>query len=298
MDISLSIRFDDSNDIADLPDQAKLIEDLGFSTIWYPDHLVTFEQYSPQWPYPYTADGTPTFGTSLPWFDAHVVLTAIAAHTSRVRLGGAVMVLPQRSPLRTAKEGATIDHLSKGRYNLGVGVGWSGDEYAALGVPFERRGARANEYLDVIKLLWSGEAVTIDGEFVSLKGAVMRPPPYGGSLPPIYVGGESAPALRRAAKHANGWVSGVIGLEELAATIKRLDAACEAIERDPSELQHVWTYMYTDAELLKREMAQAEQLGLHELCLAVRRKHHPGKSTEEIIAEIAQVSGTERAAGA
>src|SRR4051794_25026022 len=119
MDISVSIRFDETNPINRLRQQAIMIEDLGFSAIWYPDHLVTFEQYSPQFPYPYTSDGSPPIGTKQPWFDCQLVLASMAAFTSRVRLGAAVMVLPQRNPLRTAKEAVTLDHLSNGRFSLG-----------------------------------------------------------------------------------------------------------------------------------------------------------------------------------
>ena len=116
-----------------------------------------------------------------------------------------MLILPQRPILLTAKEVLTLDHLTGGRFELGVGSGWSWEEYAALGVPFAERGRRMDEYLDVLRLVWTDERASYDGRFVSFDGLVLNPKPVSDGGPPIIVGGDSAAAMRRAARVGDGW---------------------------------------------------------------------------------------------
>ena len=293
MDIGVSIRFDDSYGYAlrDLPARVTAIEESGFFSVWYPDHLLTFKNYSPEFPYPYSPDGAPPIDTFQPWFDCQLVLASMAAITTRIRLGTSVLILPQRNPLVTAKELATLDHLSHGRLDVGVGVGWSGDEFAALGVPFGRRGARTDEYLEVMKLLWEGKPGTHEGEFVSFGGAIMRPPPRQRPHPPLFVGGESRAAMRRAARLGNGWISGVVTTEKLASSLESLDAACDAAGRDPAGVRRVFMSMYRNAADLERQMAAAEELGVDEMVLIIRSRLLGDPDPDGTLGEIARVVG-------
>jgi len=160
-------------------------EERGFHSLWMAEHVVLFDDYASR--YPYAADGRiPASGESgfLDPFDA---LSFLAAHTTRIRLGTGICLVPQRNPVYTAKEVATVDWLSGGRFDFGVGVGWLAEEFRALDVPFERRGDRCREYLEVMPLVRSG---------VGLRGLILRP----ARIPPVSeTGPATAPAdlLRR-----------------------------------------------------------------------------------------------------
>ena len=159
---------------------ARAAEAGGFETLWTVEHVVVPSGYESA--YPYDASGKMAGGAEafdLP--DPLIWLTWAAAHTERIRLATGVLVLPQRNLVVTAKELATLDHLSGGRVTLGVGAGWLAEEFAALGVPFAERGARLDEYIDVLRELWApsddAEKATVDGRFVSFERCIMRPRP-------------------------------------------------------------------------------------------------------------------------
>jgi len=132
-------------------------------------------------------------------FDPISVLSALAAVTSRIRLATGICIVPEHNPVVLAKDVATLDYLSRGRFILGVGLGWSEEEFSAVGIPFERRARRTIEYLEVMRRLWTEEHTTFKGEFVNLDGARSYPKPHHGA-PPIFFGGESDAALRRVLK--------------------------------------------------------------------------------------------------
>lgn len=181
------------------------VEARGFSSIWVPEHVLLFDDYASS--YPYSADGqlpgAPEMGMLEPW----VALSFLAAATSTVRLGTGICLVPQRNPVYLAKAVATTDFLSGGRVDLGVGVGWLAEEFAALDVPFERRGARTDEYLQVMRALWQDDVSEHRGKFYDLPPSRCYPKPVQRPHPPIYVGGESEPALRRVARHGDGWIA-------------------------------------------------------------------------------------------
>ena len=158
----------------------------------------------------------------------------LAAVTTNVRLGTGVLLVPQRNPVYTAKSVTTVDWLSNGRVDLGIGVGWLAEEFAALGVPFEHRGERCDEYLAVMRSLWTDEVSTFHGSFYDLPPARQFPKPVQQPHPPIHVGGESNAALRRAARLTEGWYG--YNLDPAGAAEPRDEAAVtDRRRRSPAE---------------------------------------------------------------
>ncbi len=193
----------------------------GIGCIWVGEHVVLFDDYRSE--YPYADNGRiPVDGRS-GMLEPLNTLAFLAAQTSTVRLGTAVVLLPQRNPVYTAKEAANVDWLSGGRLDLGVGVGWLREEFTAVGVDFARRGARTDEYLAVLKTLWCDPVSFFEGEFYRLDPCIMAPKPVQHPHPPIHIGGESEAALRRAAAFGDGWHTFNRQPAALAAPLRRLD---------------------------------------------------------------------------
>jgi probable F420-dependent oxidoreductase len=188
--------------------------------IWLGEHVVLFDDYASS--YPYSANGKLPAPAETGLLDPLITLGFVAAHTYSVRLGTAMCLLPQRNPLYTAKEVATLDWLSGGRIDLGVGVGWLKEEFEALGVPWAQRGRRTDEYIGVLRSLWEEDPSTFDGELVTLPKCRMHPKPIQRPVP-IHVGGESDAALRRVARFANGWVPFNCRPAQLATLVPRLE---------------------------------------------------------------------------
>jgi probable F420-dependent oxidoreductase len=167
-------------------------EELGFDSVWVGDHIV----YPPK----FLERLGPAF------YEAVTTLAYVAANTRQIRLGTDVLILPYRNPLVLAKQLATIDALSEGRLTVGVGTGWMEEEFAALGVSFTERGARTDEYLRVMQTLWREERPTFTGRFFEFAELLAAPRPLQQPMPPLWVGGNSPRALRRAAELGNGWL--------------------------------------------------------------------------------------------
>jgi probable F420-dependent oxidoreductase len=195
-------------------------EERGVNRIWVGEHVVLFDEYASS--YPYSGDGRLPVGGETGLLDPFVTLSFLAAHTTTVRLGTAMCLIPQRNPLYTAKEVATLDWLSNGRVDLGVGVGWLREEFEALGVPWAQRGKRTDEYLGVLRSLWEDDLSRYEGQLVSLPECRQYPKPVQRPVP-VHVGGESDAALRRVARHADGWVPFNCGPDELASLVDKLD---------------------------------------------------------------------------
>jgi probable F420-dependent oxidoreductase len=166
-----------------------------------------------------------------------ITLTYLAARTASVRLGTAMLLLPQRNPVYVAKEVSTLDWLSGGRVDLGIGVGWLKEEFDALNVPWERRGRRTDEYLEVLRTLWSDETSAYRGELYDLPACEMYPKPLQQPHPPVHIGGETPAALRRAARLGQGWHTFNRSPEQLAAGLAELDEHLEAAGRHRSDLR-------------------------------------------------------------
>ena len=192
----------------------------GFSTLWVGEHVVLFEEYASS--YPYADDGKIPAPPGTGLLEPINTLSFLAAHTTTVRLGTAMVLLPQRNPVYTAKEVATLDWLSNGRVDFGIGVGWLEEEFRAVNVSWPQRGRRTDEYLEVLHALWTEETSQFEGEFYSLDPCQMFPKPIQAPLP-IHIGGESDAALKRVARAGQGWHSFNRTPEELAEPLARLD---------------------------------------------------------------------------
>src|SRR5579863_2924311 len=206
----------------------------GVHRIWVGEHVVLFDEYASR--YPYAADGRIPVGGETGLLDPLVTLSFMAARTSTVRLGTAMCLLPQRNPVYTAKEVASLDWLSGGRVDFGVGVGWLREEFEALGVPWPARGQRADEYLGVLRALWEDDPSEFHGALFELPPCRQHPKPVQRPVP-VHVGGESEAALRRVARHADGWVPFDQEPETLAALVGRLDGMLEAEGRRRQEIE-------------------------------------------------------------
>lgn len=183
---------------------AKAAEDLGFNSIWAPEHVVLFEEHA-QSRYPYSADGQIGVPPNAGILDPFEVLTFIAGATTRIRVGTGIALVPQRNPVYTAKAAASLDWLSGGRFDFGIGIGWLREEFEAVQVPWPKRAQRTAEYVEVMKRLWMDEESAFNGEFYTLKPAYQYPKPIQQPHPPLLFGGESDAALKRAASIGNGW---------------------------------------------------------------------------------------------
>jgi probable F420-dependent oxidoreductase len=184
---------------------ARAADRLGFSHLSACDHVAVPQSYA-------ASAGTV-------WYDAGVTLGFLAAATTRVRLLSHVVVLPYRHPLVIAKAFATLDRLSAGRAILGVGCGHMKPEFRTLGADYEARGAVTDEYLQAIRVAWEHEVATFRGRYVQFRNVTVAPRPLQHPRPPIWVGGNSRAALRRAVRHADGWIPWMISPTEFAAAV-------------------------------------------------------------------------------
>lgn len=180
---------------------ARAAEQFGFDAVWMFDHLLTPVDLESR--YPYSRDGSYLLRAADPFFDPLGLIGVLAGATTRIRIGTGVMVAAYRHPVVLAKALATVDQFAPGRIVLGLGNGWMREEFDAVGVPFERRGARFDEYIRALRAIWSGQPASFDGEFYRWVRAGFLPAP---TKPiPIIVGGHSDAALRRAARLGDGW---------------------------------------------------------------------------------------------
>ncbi len=215
-------------------DFAQAVEALGFHSVWVPEHIVFFEHYESEYPYPPEpgSEKPPSLpvGKRPALFDPLLCCQALALHTTTLRVGTAVALVPLRHPLLWAREVSTLDHFSGGRFELGVGVGWLAEEFDALGVPFHDRGSVADEHLAALRALWTEEATTFHGRHVDFTDAVSYPKPLQSPGPPVLIGGESDGALRRVARYGDGWYPWNVTPAQLDHGLERLT---EALGREP-----------------------------------------------------------------
>ena len=212
---------------------AQAAEAAGFDSIWTVEHVVVPHGYQSRYPY----SDTGRMGAGLEDFpipDPLIWLTYIASATRTLKLGTAILILPQRNPVITAKAVASLDHLAGGgRVLLGIGVGWLAEEFATLGVPFEDRGARTDEYVAAMRALWSQERASFSGRFVSFRDVYCRPLPPNRRIP-IIVGGDTKAAARRAGRIGDGYFPARGAPAELYDEMRR--AAVEA-GRNPDAIE-------------------------------------------------------------
>jgi probable F420-dependent oxidoreductase len=221
-------------DGADALDICLRAEAAGFESVWGGEHVILPDSIHSR--YPYTEDGKIPAEPDTPIPDPLIWLAFVAAAAPTLRLGTCILIVPQRNPLVLAKELATLDYLSGGRVELGLGVGWLKEEFEALGVPWERRGARNDEYIAAMRALWAEPHAEFHGEFVDFEPATCSPRPVNGSIP-IIVGGDTDAAVRRAVNIADGYFPGEGDAERLGELLARVHRTAEEADRDPASLE-------------------------------------------------------------
>lgn len=213
----------------------QLAEECGFESLWTVEHVVVPAGYESS--YPYSRDGRMPGGEDVPIPDPLVWLSMVGAVTSKIRLATGILILPQRNPAVLAKEVATLDVLSGGRVTLGVGVGWLKEEFDALGVPFEERGARTDEYIEALRAFWREPEPTYSGRFVNFERAKSYPKPAQAGGPPIVIGGHTAAAARRAGRLGDGFFPGRGGLDDLSGLLDEMRSSAKDAGRDPDAIE-------------------------------------------------------------
>jgi probable F420-dependent oxidoreductase len=236
-------------------------EQAGFEAVFLADHVVTplrFEKV-----YPYSESGDPGYRQDTPLVDVAVTLGYLAARTERILLGSGVFVLPMRNPFHVARSFAALQNLSGGRAVLGIGAGWMGEEFGAVGEAFADRGTRTDEMLDVIDLLWTGEPVEYHGTHYDF------PPVHFAGAPrqhvPLVFGGHSGPALRRAARRGDGWFGPNLDLDATLALTRRIDRARAEAGRADRPFRH---YVRLVGDLTPDTVRRYEDAGYRDLVFA------------------------------
>ncbi len=238
---------------------AQAAEAAGFDSLWTVEHILYPEGYESV--YPYAPSGKMPGSGHNPIPDPLVWLAYAAAVTSSIRLATGISLLPERHPLTFAKEAATLDVLSEGRVTLGVGIGWLREEFDALGVPWERRGPRTEEYMEVMRRVWAEDDVTFDGEFVSFRRASSNPKPPAGRIP-IHIGGHSEAAARRAGRIGDGLFVAGDNAAHLLEVARQAAAACG---RDRADLEMSAVHSGLLGDDPAAAVQEAESWGVHRL---------------------------------
>lgn len=211
-----------------LADTARLAEELGFESGWIGEHIAL--PMKPRVPYPY---GEASFRPDTPFLEAFVALGHVATVTETLRLGTGICILPARQFFTTARAITTVDNISGGRLELGVGTGWSPDEFELCGADFKRRGKVLDEYLDGLDALWQQEHPSFQGESLRFDNLGFQPKPVQKPRVPVFVGGFVPAALRRAAKRGDGWYGAASSPEDAHQHVDTLRALLREEGRDP-----------------------------------------------------------------
>jgi probable F420-dependent oxidoreductase len=269
---------------------APAVERAGFASLWFPEHIVFLDAYESDYPYaptpgsdqPHRLVAGPDQGT----FDPFLACLAAALHTRHLRVGTGIALLAPRHPLVVAKELATLDHLSGGRFDLGIGVGWLKEEFDALGVPFHERGRMTDEHLAVLRRVWTERRPTFAGAYYHFDEVVSFPKPVQQPHPPILVGGESAASLRRVAELGDGWYPWNQTPDQLGAGLERLDDALARVGRDRKNVKIQAGLVHRGPlEDLVAYADAVEALGVEELVVTLRL---PVEGIEERVAEVGE----------
>jgi probable F420-dependent oxidoreductase len=220
-----------------LMEAALSAESLGYDSVWTADRIII--PWKIKTVYPYSADEKFIVPPDRPFLEPLTCLAFLAGCTEKIRLGMSVLVLPYRHPLYWAKVATTIDHLSKGRLILGVGVGWMEEEFVALGVPFQKRGEMSDEQLQILKPLWEQERSDFEGRYYRFEDIAFYPKPVRDYRIPIWVGGEGARAQRRAGEYGDAWFPYFVKItpRELAVGFENVRRWALKVGRDPDRIE-------------------------------------------------------------
>jgi probable F420-dependent oxidoreductase len=212
---------------------AQAADAAGFSTLWSGEHTVMVDR--PDSPYPYADDGKIAVPSDADWLDPLVILAFAAAVTTRLRLATGILLLPQHHPVLVAKQAASLDVLSKGRFVLGIG--WSSEEFGALGIPFAGRGRRTREYVEVLRTLWRDDVASYTGEFIDFHQVRSYPKPVRDRRVPVVLGGNSDAALDRVVGYGDGWYGFNLAPADVPERLDALAARCRQAGRDRGTLE-------------------------------------------------------------
>jgi probable F420-dependent oxidoreductase len=244
-----------------ISDVARRVEQAGMDSLWMGEHVVLFDEM--EFGYPASKDGKIPVPVGGGMLDTVATFGFVANATTTLRLGTGITLISQRHPLYTAKEFATLDWLSQGRMDFGVGVGWCKEEVISSGFGWEDRGARSDEFLEVVQRLWTRELTTYEGEHFSLPYPCRLDPKPVQVRMPILVGGHSNRALRRAAEFGTGWYGFALTADMAAGLLQRLDSALDAAGRARGDFEIIITPMRETPE----EIAAFAELGVDRLVL-------------------------------
>jgi probable F420-dependent oxidoreductase len=240
-------------------------EKLGFESVWLPEHLVLTSEMSRS---PHPGEEHPPVPPNVPIYEAFAYLSFLAAKTERVRLGTHVYNIGLRHPFTTARGVQTLDILSGGRFEFGIGASWLEQEWDAAGLDFKSRGRRVDEAIEICKRLWTDEEVSFKGEFFTFEPVMFEPKPVQKPWPPILVGGESKAALKRAARLCDGWIGMQADFEHGKQQVDTLRQLLDEYERDASKFQFCLGGAVTSPDDAKRW----EDIGITRLVFAPWRR--------------------------
>jgi probable F420-dependent oxidoreductase len=250
-------------------------ERLGYESVWLPEHLVITRAMSSS---PYPGQDHPPVPPDTPVFDAFAYLAFLAAKTERIRLGTHVFNIGLRHPFTTARGVQTVDRLSGGRFDFGIGASWLRQEWDAVGLDFATRGRRVDEALEICRRLWTEPTVSHHGEFFDFDEVAFEPKPIQQPWPPILVGGESNAALRRAARLGDGWLGMGHTLDSAAPRIAALRRYLDECDRDATSFEIVLGGPVHD----DRDVERWEALGVTRLLVS------PWRRSKEAVAGIGE----------
>ena len=243
-------------------DFAQACEGIGLDSIWMGEHVVLFDET--EFPYPGSADGKIPVPEGGGMLDTVATFGYLAGVTERLRFGTGIALISQRNPVYTAKEFATLDYLTEGRIDFGIGVGWCKEEVLASGYTWEDRGQRCNEFLALTKALWTESPASFNGKHFQVEPCYLDPKPVQKPHVPIIVGGNSKAALKRAAKYGDGWYGFQMNPEQTAPVVDSISEYLVAEGRDPQAFRFIITPgKVTDADIAAFEAIGVEELVLH-----------------------------------
>jgi probable F420-dependent oxidoreductase len=244
---------------------AQKAEEVGLESVWTFEHAIVPVDYQSK--YPYSADGKMGVTPETPFIDPLIALAAVAQHTQALRLGTGVNILSQSNPLMLAKQAASLDVVSGGRFMLGVGIGWLREEFRAMGVPFERRGARFDDAIEAMRKIWSADVVEHKSDFLDWTGFKSYPLPVQKPFP-VVIGGSKGKAFERVAKYGEGWYAPTAAVDQLEPLLDQLGDACAKEGRDVStvEISCMWVPAMEGPEVVK----QYEELGVSRLIVPLQ----------------------------
>jgi probable F420-dependent oxidoreductase len=259
---------------------ARMADSTGFSTLWSGEHVVLVDR--PDSPYPYSSDGRIAVPSDADWLDPLVTLAFVAALTSRIRIGTGILLLPQHNPILVAKQAASLDVLSKGRFALGVGIGWSSEEFAALGIPFRGRARRNREYVEAMRTLWHTGESSYEGEFVHFREVRCYPKPYRNRRIPVVLGGNSDAALDRIVAYGDGWYGFNLSIDEISDRLETLATRCEQMGRPRTSIEIAVSLRGGSPA----DIGTLDELGVDELVVVESPPENPDDA-ERWVAELA-----------